>query len=188
MSTNPTKSLLSSYSDLAKVSVGLDEFFDGFFPNTQESNNWPSWTNNYFPNLGGFPPFDYFKTKDNKYVLRLAVPGFTKEQLTVKVFKNVLYVEGKAEKKEGNIPTTKLDTFAFGDPLPTPDSEETEMERAAKEISFHSKIGYKSFNQKFNLPPHAEILHASLENGILEIVVQTPKKEEEAKEIEINIQ
>lgn len=157
------KTLYDSFDNLSRVSIGLDDFFDGFFhaPLTGIGVNeaFPEWTLEYNTNTSGFPPYDHFKDEDGNYVLRMAVPGFSKEDLSVKMYNNVLYIEGK---------------------------NEFSKESKEKHV-FHSKIGKKNFKQKFNLPRGAENIDASLENGILEIKIAVPKPEDKAEQIDIEI-
>ncbi len=159
--------LFDSYNALSQVSIGLDDFFDGLFHTEQV----PDWTKSYFPDTGGFPPYDYFKDEEGNYVLRLAVPGFSREDLHVKTYKNVLFVEGVAEKEDSRNVSPGQDA----------------MESSLRKQSFHSKIGYKSFKKKFSVAPYAEITNASLENGILEIYIKVNRPEDNAETVEISI-
>ena len=50
----------------------------------------------------GFPPFNLEKIEKNKYVLSLAVAGFTSNELEVSLHENMLTVSGNKETKENN--------------------------------------------------------------------------------------
>lgn len=107
------------------------------------------------------PSADVYET-DNEYVFEFELPGFTKEDVKVKVEDNVLTVssEIKEEKKE------------------------------EKDKSYHIiERRYGSFKRQFSLPENVDVanIDAKFENGVLELKVQ--KKEEEKKRaIDVQIQ
>lgn len=98
---------------------------------------------------------------EKDFRIELSVPGYSKEDIRIKVEKNVLII--RSEKKE---------------------NQENHGKLIVKEFSS------KSFERKFMLPKtvNADQITAVFNNGILEI--QLPKKEEvvENKPVEIEIQ
>jgi len=89
--------------------------------------------------------------KEDAYVLEMAVPGFDKKDINVKVEDGVLTISSKKEEK----------------------NEENSKHYSRREFSF------ASFSRSFTLTDEidAEKIHASYENGVLN--VQLPIKEEQ---------
>lgn len=123
-----------------------DDFFKPFFNRSMDS-----WS-------GQYPVADIFETKDD-YVLKLEVPGMSKDDITVEIDNNVLYVKG-----------------------------ERKMDNEIKEDNYHRLERYSgSFSRAFNLPGEVDgsKVKAKMKDGILELNV--PKAEVmKAKTITIN--
>ena len=51
--------------------------------------------------VANYPPHNIIKTGDNKYVVELAVAGFTKDDITVEVKENTLTINGSKSDPEG---------------------------------------------------------------------------------------
>lgn len=45
----------------------------------------------------GFPPYDIIKTNSEKFVIKMAIAGYTKEQITVSLDSGKLIITGKSE-------------------------------------------------------------------------------------------
>lgn len=88
---------------------------------------------------GGYPPYNIAVVGDNRYAITLAVAGFAEDELELEVENSVLKVQGK-----------KAD-----------DSEQGEY--------LHKGIAFRSFERKFNLADHVEVIGAELRNGLLTI-------------------
>ncbi len=88
---------------------------------------------------GGYPPYDIELMDENKYAITLAVAGFQENELDVQVEKGVLTVRGKKEDQ-------KKDSRYL-----------------------HRGIASRSFERKFNLADHVEVVNAQMENGLLHI-------------------
>ena len=87
----------------------------------------------------GYPPYDIELVAENRYAITLAVAGFTESEIDVQVEKGVLAVRGKREA------------------------------RNADSRYLHRGIATRSFERKFNLADHVEVVDARLDNGLLHI-------------------
>ena len=87
----------------------------------------------------GYPPYDIELVGENKYAITLAVAGFQDNEIDVQVEKGVLTVRGKKEE-------------------------------AKKDSRYlHRGIATRSFERKFNLADHVEVVNAQLDNGLLKV-------------------
>lgn len=87
----------------------------------------------------GYPPYDIELVGENRYAITLAVAGFAETEIDVQVEKGVLAVRGKREL------------------------------RNADSRYLHRGIATRSFERKFNLADHVEVVDARLDNGLLKI-------------------
>jgi len=87
----------------------------------------------------GYPPYNIEVNGENRYGITLAVAGFEREELDIQVEKGVLTVRGK-----------KADT-----------KEERKY--------LYQGIATRTFERKFNLADHVEVVGAQLNNGLLSI-------------------
>ena len=87
----------------------------------------------------GYPPYDIELVGENRYAITLAVAGFSEEEIDVQVEKGVLSVRGKREA------------------------------RNADSRYLHRGIATRSFERKFNLADHVEVVDSRLDNGLLHI-------------------
>ena len=88
-----------------------------------------------------YPPYDIELVGENKYAITLAVAGFSDSEIDVQVEKGVLTVRGKKE-------DAKKDSRYL-----------------------HRGIATRSFERKFNLADHVEVVSAQLDNGLLKIAL-----------------
>jgi len=87
----------------------------------------------------GYPPYDIELVGENKYSITLAVAGFQDNEIDVQVERGVLTVRGKKED-------------------------------ARKDSRYlHRGIATRSFERKFNLADHVEVVSAQLDNGLLKV-------------------
>ncbi len=87
----------------------------------------------------GYPPYDIELVGENKYAITLAIAGFHDSEVDVQVEKGILTVRGKKEE-------------------------------AKKDSRYlHRGIATRSFERKFNLADHVEVVNAQLDNGLLKI-------------------
>lgn len=98
-----------------------------------------------------YPPHNILKHNDNKFVLELAVAGFTQEDLHVVLDKNTLVVTGEKKRKETD------DNVAY----------------------LHKGIGTRSFNKSFVLERYLIVQDVKLSDGILRITLERVVPEEE---------
>ena len=95
----------------------------------------------------GYPPYNIEVIEENNYAITIAVAGFKESELDIQVENGVLTVQGK---KQG----------------------------ANEEKTFlHQGIANRSFERKFNLADHIEVVDAKLEDGLLsvELVKEIPE-------------
>jgi len=89
----------------------------------------------------GYPPYDIELVGENRYAITLAVAGFQDSEIDVQVEKGVLTVRGRRE-------------------------EQTKDSRY-----LHRGIATRSFERKFNLADHVEVVSAQMDNGLLKIAL-----------------
>lgn len=87
----------------------------------------------------GYPPYDIELVGENKYAITLAVAGFMDGEVDVQVEKGVLTISGKKE----------------------------ESRKDSRYL--HRGIATRSFERKFNLADHVEVVNAQLDNGLLKV-------------------
>ncbi len=102
-----------------------------------------------------YPPHNILKHNDNKFVLELAVAGFTQEDLHVVLDKNTLVVTGN---KKGD---DSSDSVAY----------------------LHKGIGTRSFNKSFVLERYLIVKEVKLSDGILKVTLERVVPEEEQPRI-----
>jgi HSP20 family protein len=96
-----------------------------------------------------FPATDVSETPE-QLILRLEVPGLSREQIKISVENNVLTVRGEKQ----------------------PDAA------AENESFYRNERSYGAFERSFSLPAHADFEHirATIDNGVL--TIQLPRREE----------
>lgn len=138
-------------SNVAKVQRELEGMFRDFWSRFFK----------YKPLLGyGEPPADV-EDRENELVIYIDLPGFSKEEIKIKVTEDMLEV--RAEKSEGRKLTEKSRNYVVRERI------------------------YESFYKRINLPikVRPEQAKAKLDNGVLE--VHLPKSEA-AREIEVKLE
>tara|TARA_B100002019_G_scaffold285301_1_gene294085 strand:- start:990 stop:1454 length:465 start_codon:yes stop_codon:yes gene_type:complete len=126
--------LPTEFNKALEKAVGFETMLDRLFAQPQTS--------------GGYPPYNLRKEGDYKYILELAVAGFTEDQLEVNVADGVLTVG-----------TVK-------------DLEPAEMEFV------HKGIATRAFTRKFTLSDDLIVQGADLKNGMLTITMERVIPEE----------
>ena len=105
----------------------------------------------------GYPPYNIEVVEENNYAITLAVAGFKEAELELQVENGVLTVRGKKE---------------------TNDTDRSFL---------HQGIANRSFERKFNLADHIEVVDAKLEDGILAVhLVKEIPEAMKPKRISIN--
>ena len=88
-----------------------------------------------------YPPYNIERTGEDAYRISMAVAGFSENEIAIEVHRNVLSVKG--ERKD--------DTAGEG-----------------SEVLYRG-IAARSFERRFQLADHVEVLGAALKNGLLHI-------------------
>lgn len=104
-----------------------------------------------------YPPFNVKKLDDNKYVIEMAVAGFSRQDIEVEFVDDTLVIKGNAAAHED------------------------------EEISqyLYKGIGERSFTRSFSLNENIEIKNAELLNGILRIALESIAPVKKSTKIEI---
>jgi len=87
----------------------------------------------------GYPPYNIEVIEENNYAITIAVAGFKEAELDIQVENGVLTVQGKKQSSQED------KTF------------------------LHQGIANRSFERKFNLADHIEVVDAKLEDGLLSV-------------------
>ncbi|MEM6616448.1 MAG: Hsp20 family protein [Pseudomonadota bacterium] len=90
---------------------------------------------------GGYPPYNIERTAENSYRISMAVAGFSDSELNVEVKEHLLSVRG----------------------------EKAVADTDEKREFLHQGIAERTFERRFQLADHVNIVGASLENGLLHI-------------------
>lgn len=95
-----------------------------------------------------YPPFNYKKVGDNKYVIEMAVAGFGKQDIDIEVAGDTLVIKGNAQlgdeaNEDGEYPTY-----------------------------FYHGLAQRPFTRQFTLGDSVEIKNAQLINGILRVFLE----------------
>lgn len=96
----------------------------------------------------GYPPYNIIDLDDEKYAITLAVAGFKQNELSIELDKGVLTINGK---KENAKDATKY---------------------------LYQGIATRSFERKFNLADHIEVVNADIKDGmlIISLLREVPEK------------
>lgn len=120
----------TNFDDFFNRSIGFDRFFDSFNRNTKALAE-------------SYPHYNLKKIDDNKYVIEMAVAGFSYGDLTLEMEGNTLNISGS---------------------LAADTEEEVEY--------FHKGIAERNFKRKFTLADRVEVKDAELVNGILKVYLK----------------
>lgn len=105
----------------------------------------------------GYPPYNIEVVEENNYAITIAVAGFKESELDLQVENGVLTVKGQKQALE-----------------------------SAKNY-LHQGIASRSFERKFNLADHIEVVDAKLADGILSVhLVKEIPEAMKPKSISIN--
>jgi molecular chaperone IbpA len=127
-------------SDVFRYAVGMENMFETSPVNT-----------------GNFPPHNIEKIDDERYILTLAIAGFTKDEVDITLHKGFLRIEGKkAEIDHADLNATLV--LAGVTPKPI-----------EKSIFLYKGIAFRDFAREFRLGEDVEISSATLADGLLKI-------------------
>jgi len=96
-----------------------------------------------------YPPYDLLKIDDDNYMIKLAVAGFTKHEVSISVENNTLTISGE-------IITEDQDAFDY----------------------LHKGIAMRKFTRTFALGEYMEVISAEMDNGLLYVSVRREVPEE----------
>ena len=96
-----------------------------------------------------YPPYNIVKYSENRFGIELAVAGFKEGDINVTLEKNLLTVEG---------------------------DQAVELNSDVEYL--HRGISARSFSRAFTLADHVEVVNASVQDGILRIVLERQIPEE----------
>jgi len=105
-----------------------------------------------------YPPFDVLVREENTFVVRIAVAGFTKDDVRLIAQPHQLLVIGK--RADGGEATENVDYF-------------------------HNGIAFRAFQRRFALGPGLKVSEATIADGILEITITRPELREMGMEIDV---
>lgn len=118
-----------SFGPLVPTTLGFERFFDEVERMLDGEYKQPQ----------SFPPHNIIKLDDNRYVVELAVAGFTKDEIDVSVAEGTLTIKGEKKDKE-------LDVQYL-----------------------HRGIGTRSFTKSLTVADTIEVKGAEFKDGILRI-------------------
>ena len=113
-------------ANLSRALVGFDRYFNSQFANVN----------------GNYPPHNIVKYNDTHYGIEVAVAGFSKEEITVEVDQDQLYITGKKASV----------------------SEGVEY--------LHRGLAARDFEQTFTLAEYMEVRGAEVKDGMLKIEIE----------------
>ena len=144
-------SVFESFKEFDKFYVGFDDQF----------NKLAKIHDDFAKNIPNYPPYNIRKVEDNRYVIEIAVAGFTKSEIEIEFADDKLIVKGNAGDDNS------LDSYLY-----------------------HG-IATRNFTRTFALNDQIEIKGAALVNGMLKIALERiipehkkPKKIEVSEEPE----
>lgn len=123
---------------LSRTTVGAESLFNQFLTPRTESN---------------YPPYNIVAVDENKYLVFVAVAGFTREDLTVSVDNGELLVEGKSE---------GLSRYFYEDDTTDSTDKETKFPAVV-----HQGIGTRNFTRRFKLTEYVVVKSVKLVDGLL---------------------
>lgn len=151
------------------ISVVSDRFAIGI--NDQNSD----------PNNGNFPPHNIEQLDENHFVLTLAIAGFTKQEIDLSHQPGLLVIKGKKE-PDNEVRYVVIDT-------PVPEDRGGGVIKSTHEVRakyLYRGIAFRDFQRQFRLGADIEVRSATIENGML-IIVLTRAVREKHKAVRVLI-
>ncbi|WP_412058653.1 Hsp20 family protein [Bartonella sp. DGB2] len=97
-----------------------------------------------------YPPYNIERLSENAYRISMAVAGFAQNEIDIEAHRNQLTIKG----------------------------EKTPIEEDASVEFLYRGIAARSFERRFHLADHVEVMGAELENGLLHILLKREIPEE----------
>ena len=139
---------------------GFDRFYIG---SDQLLKQLEQFSNTATKAITNYPPYNIKKVDDNKYVIEMAVAGFTRQDVELEMVDGKLIVKGKLE--------TIDDLTKDGD----------------NQTYLYKGISDRAFTRQFTLADTVEVKNAELLNGMLKIWLEAIIPEhKKPKKIDIN--
>lgn len=104
---------------------------------------WDRLTKAHQTNVSGFPPYNTRKVDDNRFVVELALSGFSKDEIDITVEDNKLIIRGSVNKEEVN---------------------QSEF--------LYKGIATRNFTRMFMLDDYLEVKGADLTDGLLKVYIE----------------
>lgn len=135
----------------------FDELFSDFFGDSLNKN---------------YPPYDLIKTSEAEYVLRFALAGWRREDITVARDKNYLYVSSR---------------FAESSQSTDQEKKKELIDKEVYDLPHYYKrgISMRSFSYKFKLQDAHQIRDIIFDNGILTINLELVDVDSDYQELAI---
>lgn len=151
---------MSTFPSLGNYGIkDLDKFFVGF---DETFNRLAKFHDDVTKSIPNYPPYNIKKVDDNKYVIELAVAGFSKQELELELADGVLTVRGQSN----------LDSL---------------VEDGVNQTFLYKGISDRAFTRKFTLADTVEIKNAEYLNGMLKVFLERIIPEhKKPKKIEID--
>ena len=143
---------LSIFNQLRPVTVGFDDIFEDFGKMFDENILRGSYKQSY-------PPYDIVKVTDNKYNIQIALAGYSKKDIEVKVEENALAGYSKKDIE------VKVEENALSVKSIRESSEE-------KQEVIHQGISKRYFERQFTIADDVEVLGAELKDGLLTVSLE----------------
>ena len=134
-----TGNLTDFITSLTPFTVGMDRMI----------RDLEQFSNSYTGSSTGYPPYNIEQVDDGKWIISMAIAGFSEDDIEVSQKERNLTVKGKIKDKD----------------------DENEF--------VHRGIANRSFERTFRLGPHVIVKNATLKNGMLAIDLEQELPEEE---------
>jgi molecular chaperone IbpA len=122
-----------SFSPLTHTTLGFEKFFDDveklLSTDVQKT-------------VSNFPPHNIVKLDDNRYLVELAIAGFSKDDIDISVEDNTLMIRGEKKDKDESV------TY------------------------IHRGIGTRSFTKSLTIADTVEVRGAEFKDGILRVALE----------------
>ena len=138
-----TANLSDFITSLTPFTVGMDRMF----------RDLEQFSNSYVASSTGYPPYNIEQVDDGKWIISMAIAGFSEDDIEVSQKERNLTVKGKIKDKD----------------------DENEF--------VHRGIANRSFERTFRLGPHVLVKNAVLKNGMLTIDMEQEIPEEEKPKV-----
>ncbi len=105
-----------------------------------------------------YPPYNIELLGEDKYLISMAIAGFSKEDVNIEVIENTLVVAAKNSAENS--------------------TDEADAKPTEQRKFLHKGISERSFERKFQLGDHVKVTGAALEHGLLNISLEREIPEE----------